>query len=383
MWARRPRAEVDLEALYRAHFGLVWALVGRYGVRPSHREDVVQEVWLTVHRRLASFDPSLSAAAHWIAGVTRFVAWRHIRTMMRAHRKLEALQALARVDDDPIVDHETVAFVGAALDSLEPIFRDAITSVELEGWSGPEAAERLGLPVNTLYSRLRIAKRRLRETLIELEAVERPRECVPADVAARTWAAIVPVVAPFAKASVLGSFGAWLLVPAAAVVGLGLVAVVPTARVEETPPFATSVAAPEPPPAAARETIAQAPVVTPQPVAIDEVERPEPPVLRASAAVVPDRAPSPARTEAGDEAAILADALAAIERKDAKAALARLREHETRFADGALALERRAARVRALCLAGHTAQARGEAKLLLRDHPEAAAAIAVRDACAP
>jgi len=178
MWARRPRAEVDLEALYRAHFGLVWALVGRYGVRPSHREDVVQEVWLTVHRRLASFDTSLSAA-HWIAGVARFVAWRHIRTMMRAHRKLEALRALARVDDDSIVDHETVAFVGAALDSLEPIFRDAITSVELEGWSGPEAAERLGLPVNTLYSRLRIAKRRLRETLIELEAVEHSETTAP------------------------------------------------------------------------------------------------------------------------------------------------------------------------------------------------------------
>jgi len=382
MWARRPRAEVDLEALYRAHFGLVWALVGRYGVRPSHREDVVQEVWLTVHRRLASFDTSLSAA-HWIAGVARFVAWRHIRTMMRAHRKLEALRALARVDDDSIVDHETVAFVGAALDSLEPIFRDAITSVELEGWSGPEAAERLGLPVNTLYSRLRIAKRRLRETLIELEAVERPRERVPADVAARTWAAIVPVVTPFAKASVLGSFGAWLLVPAAGVLGLGIVAVAPTASVQETPPMTTSVAAPEPTRAPARATIARAPVVTPQPVAIDEAERPEPPIVRASAAVVPDRAPSPARTDAGDEAAILADALAAIERKDAKAALARLREHETRFADGTLVIERRAARVRALCLAGNTVQARGEARALVREHPEAVAALAVRDVCAP
>ncbi len=381
MWARRPgRARglvPELEALYRVHFGLVWALVARYGVRATHREDVVQEVWLTVHRRLASFDRDASAA-HWIAGVTRFVAWRHVRATVRAHRKLEALQAIGRTElEDPIVDRETVAVVTAALAALEPMFRDAVVSVEIEGWSGPEAAERLGVPLNTLYSRLRLGRRRLRETLLALEAG--PPEAAPREAAARTWAAIAPAIVPsMGKASVLGSIGAWWLVPAAAVVGVGLVAIAPVPEPAPTTVIVErAVEPPVPPVVTPVVTPARSPpvvAVAPAPTAAPVIAPTTSPV-RASANVSPDAG------AIGDEAALVRAALSAIDRGDAVEALARLREHETRFGDGALAIERRAARVRALCLAGKRAQARGEAQTLSSDHPQAPAAIAVRDAC--
>lgn len=390
MWALRPgrargrKTGTDLEALYHAHFGLVWSLVGRYGVRPSHREDVVQEVWLTVHRRLPSFDRALSAA-HWIAGVTRYVAWRHIRTMIRADRKLEALRVEGHRDvDDPIVDRETLVQVGAALASLEPMFRDAVMSVEIEGWSGPEAAQRLGVPLNTLYSRLRLGRRRLRDTLLELERSDRPHEPAPREAAARTWAAIAPIIAPIGKASLVGSLGAWMLVPAAAVVGLGVVAIAPPAR--EEPTIATTITTTAVAPEirdAVREppTIARGPeLAPPQPVPIARVE---PAIVRASAVAPTTPATVRDADDAGDEAKILGSALAAIERGDGPAALAMLHEHETRFANGELAIERRSARVRALCLVGKGAQARGEAATLLRDHPDAAAAIAVGEICPP
>jgi RNA polymerase sigma-70 factor (ECF subfamily) len=383
MWAARSGrargrdARPTLEALYRAHFGLVWALVGRYGVRTCHREDVVQDVWLTVHRKLPSFDTTASAP-HWIAGIARFVAWRHIRSMMRLHRKLGALQAIDR--DETGLDRETVALVGAALESLEPIFREAIVSVEIEGWSGPEAAARIGVPLNTLYSRLRLGRSRLRDTLVALERDAGTCEPAPREAMARTWAAIAPVVAtPLVKASALGTFGAWWLVPAAAALGIGLVAVVPS-RDASAPRIASAAIEPAIAPAVERDASAEAPAVAtpttlaiadPVPVATEDVARPV------------ARAPAPAPVDRDDETTLLKAALAAIGDGDGATALARLHEHETRFPDGALALERRSARVRALCLAGKAAQARGEAQALLRDHPDAPAAIAARDACPP
>jgi RNA polymerase sigma factor (sigma-70 family) len=349
-------------------------------VRATHREDVVQEVWLTVHRRLASFDREASAA-HWIAGVTRFVAWRHIRATVRAHRKLEALQAIGRTElEDPIVDRETVAVVRTALAGLEPMFRDAVVSVEIEGWSGPEAAEQLGVPLNTLYSRLRLGRKRLRESLLALEADERPRESVPREAAARTWAAIAPMFAPsIGKASVLGSLGAWWLVPAAAVIGIGVVAIAPAKR-EAPPSVAVIEREPTTPVGVASETRAS-PVVAATAAPIVETPPPIAPAPTPARAIAPIPTRAIDRDEGPDEAALVRAALAAIERGDADDALARLREHETRFPTGVLAIERRAARVRALCLAEKRAQARGEAQSLLRDHPQAPAALAVRDAC--
>ena len=49
-------APLDFDALYEDHFGLVWRTARRLGVPPAAADDVVQDVFLVVHRRLGDND---------------------------------------------------------------------------------------------------------------------------------------------------------------------------------------------------------------------------------------------------------------------------------------------------------------------------------------
>jgi len=82
--------------LYAAHFRFVWSLAARLGVPAASREDVAQEVWLTVHRRMHTLLPDASARG-WVAAITRKMASRQHRTHHRAERKLAALAEVAEV----------------------------------------------------------------------------------------------------------------------------------------------------------------------------------------------------------------------------------------------------------------------------------------------
>jgi RNA polymerase sigma-70 factor (ECF subfamily) len=50
------------------------------------------------------------------------------------------------------------AMVLAALDALDQDKREVFVAIEIEEHSGPEVAEALGVSVNTVYSRLRLAR---------------------------------------------------------------------------------------------------------------------------------------------------------------------------------------------------------------------------------
>ncbi len=79
--------------------------------------------------------------------------------------------------------------------------------------------------------------------------------------------------------------------------------------------------------------------------------------------------------------ALLADAQGAIQRADYGTALARLDEHQRQFPNGVLTEERTAARVVALCGAGHVPEARSLATSFLAKHPSSPLAPRVRSSC--
>lgn len=129
---------------------------------------------------------------------------------------------------------------------------------------------------------------------------------------------------------------------------------------EPSPP----VVAPEPPAAPRAET------VRPRPSRPAPVE-PPPPAQPASL---------PASTLAA-EVALLRSAQAALNGGDPETALARLGDHARRFPDGAMAEEREAARVLALCRAGRDDEARGAADRFLRERPQSPLVPRVRRGC--
>ncbi|MCY0994622.1 sigma-70 family RNA polymerase sigma factor [Nannocystis sp. ILAH1] len=183
--------------LYLAEFTFVWATARRLGVPPTLVEDAVQDVFMTAYRRLDQVRFEVSARA-WLHGVTRRIAARHRRTAARLSRRLAALAAVPTGPADPPQDRL------AAAEQLERLLarltgptRAAFEMAELHGMSGPEIAGELGIPVATVYSRVRLAREQLQRELggpgLERElAAARARETPPPAAAERTWAAMLP-----------------------------------------------------------------------------------------------------------------------------------------------------------------------------------------------
>lgn len=90
----------------------------------------------------------------------------------------------------------------------------------------------------------------------------------------------------------------------------------------------------------------------------------------------------PIQDSVAEEAALLRAARAALARGDGAAALEHLQVHATRFPRGALAEERRAARVFALCAAGRTLESRAAAARFVAGSPGSPLAEQVRRTCA-
>jgi RNA polymerase sigma-70 factor (ECF subfamily) len=151
--SRRAR----FEALFVAHGAAVFAFARRRTSR-SMAEDVVSDTFLVAWRRLDAIpDRSLP----WLLGVAR----RALANRRRADRRQAALSTrvkLAARDDDGFQAGELeVSSVLAALATLPPAERDAITLLAWEGLTPQDAAIVLGCSRATFYVRVHRARRKL------------------------------------------------------------------------------------------------------------------------------------------------------------------------------------------------------------------------------
>jgi RNA polymerase sigma-70 factor (ECF subfamily) len=164
---------VDFDSLFDAELDYVWNALRRLGVREADLDDQVNEVFLRVHQQLAQYDPSRPVRP-WIFAFAARVAAAYRRL---SRNRLEVPGLPPEVRDPAPSAHEQLeqsevrATVLAALDALDQDKREVFVAIEIEGHSGPEVAEALGVSVNTVYSRLRlgrdefaIALRRIRKT---------------------------------------------------------------------------------------------------------------------------------------------------------------------------------------------------------------------------
>lgn len=161
------------EAVYEAEFGFVWRLVAFRGVPAALQDDVVQEVFLVVYRKLPEFEGRSSVRA-WVAGIVRKVVKDQLT--LRRHRSAgEAIPAeLADPrpsPEDRLQQHRTLALVDAILAELPPEQREVFVLHEIEGLSGREIAEALSENPNTVWTRLRAARRRFDDALEAREEV--------------------------------------------------------------------------------------------------------------------------------------------------------------------------------------------------------------------
>lgn len=168
--APRPAESLTFEAIYARWFDYVWLLLRRLGVREADLEDAAQEVFIVVHRRLPDYDPERPIRP-WLSGIAQRVALRERRrprNTREAYPEPGALGAMLRDEGHPerlLTDAQRRARVHAGLEALDDERRAVFALHELHGVPCPEIAEALGVPVNTVYTRLRAARARFKAAI--------------------------------------------------------------------------------------------------------------------------------------------------------------------------------------------------------------------------
>jgi RNA polymerase sigma-70 factor, ECF subfamily len=147
--------------VYEAHFDFVWRSARRLGVSALHVDDVVQEVFLVVHRRLAEFE-ARSSIKTWLFAITRRVVGDYRRSARRKPSEpignFEPEANASSAADAQLARNEDARLLYAILDELDADKREVFVLAELEQISGPEIAAALGENLNTVYARLRAAR---------------------------------------------------------------------------------------------------------------------------------------------------------------------------------------------------------------------------------
>lgn len=160
-------------AVFEGEFSYVHGTLRRLGVRAADLEDLSHDVFVAVHDALPRFD-ARRPIRPWLFGIAFRVASDHRRRARHAREipddQPDAIDG-ALPADEQLAAAEARALVLRALDALDLDRRAALVLHDIDGRSAPEIAEALAVPLNTVYSRIRLARadfqaavRRLRRT---------------------------------------------------------------------------------------------------------------------------------------------------------------------------------------------------------------------------
>lgn len=168
--ARSPEGE-RFERLYESEKSFVWNLMFRFGVPPQDREDVFQEVFLRAFRHPPPPDAS---PRPWLMGIAFRVAseWRRLRKKhgVAEQGPGEELGGVAPSPEEHYSEHQELALLERALQQIELERRAIFIAYEMEEIPVPEIAASMGLPLNTAYSRLRLARQEFADAVRRLQA---------------------------------------------------------------------------------------------------------------------------------------------------------------------------------------------------------------------
>jgi RNA polymerase sigma-70 factor (ECF subfamily) len=177
-----PAAAALVEGWFRAYYARLWRLVARLGTPRAGIDDVVQEAFVTAARRRADIREGREWA--FLVGIA---------VRLRANHRVRAA-ARREVADDRGLEREVSSWPDAEQLLIEKRMRQQLEHVlstlsdeqravfvlyELEGFSAPEIAESLSLPLGTVASRLNRARDKFSETAARLQRVGRARREEP------------------------------------------------------------------------------------------------------------------------------------------------------------------------------------------------------------
>ncbi len=154
--------------LFGRYAGRVKSFLLRYAMPDDQAEEIAQEVMVQVWRKASSYDPAKAAPSTWIFAIARN---RRIDLIRRsARRQPDPDDPMFQPDPEPdggsaVSAMERQTQVREALATLPDNQRTVLFATFFEGLSQVEIAEREGVPLGTVKSRVRLAFARMRDRL--------------------------------------------------------------------------------------------------------------------------------------------------------------------------------------------------------------------------
>ena len=181
------RRDLDsLDALYSRYGGPVYAIALRMLRDPGASEEVTQDTFFNVWRRANSYRSDRGSVTGWLFSIAHHRAIDELRKRSREYGKLQyGLDLDNRPSesrsDDP-AECAALQFAGncitEALTTLRPEQREVVVLAYFSGLTHSEISQRLGTPLGTVKTRMRLAMKKLREALAP-RILEHPSTPVP------------------------------------------------------------------------------------------------------------------------------------------------------------------------------------------------------------
>jgi RNA polymerase sigma-70 factor (ECF subfamily) len=139
----------------------------------AEAEEVVQDVFVQIWEKAATFDAALGSAFHWALSITRHRCVDRLRSRQRRARLTEELQTnmvsqqYQSADNKSSLDTDDTETIRAALQNLPEDQRQAIDLAFFGGKTHLEIAELLNQPLGTIKARIRRGMLKLRDSLQE------------------------------------------------------------------------------------------------------------------------------------------------------------------------------------------------------------------------
>jgi RNA polymerase sigma-70 factor (ECF subfamily) len=163
---------LEFADLYETYFEFVWRTAWRLGVPEASLDDIVQEVFVVVHRRFSE-RPDGAPLRGWLYAIVLNVTRNHRRAVQRS--RVELTRTETDFDqtkphpgpwpDESLARTEAIEALELILNALDEDKLEVFVLAELEQLSIPQIAGLLGLNVNTAYARLRAARQAFEEAI--------------------------------------------------------------------------------------------------------------------------------------------------------------------------------------------------------------------------
>lgn len=172
--ARDGRTHVAaFRAMYEAQLDFVWRNLRRLGVNEAEVDDKTQEVFVIAHRRFGEFEERGHGPRAWLFQIAIRVA-----SDARRHNRRHPVDAdggiaqeresIPAPQADALDARRQLDQLDRALNTIDVGRRAVLVLHEIEEMTAPEIARVLGIPLNTVYSRLRVGREELEDAMARL-----------------------------------------------------------------------------------------------------------------------------------------------------------------------------------------------------------------------